>query len=224
MSAQIRMRPPIPISGAGTMAARASASAPLSLTLRVKPLKEAIEGLLDEMRKSTLFDNERLKSSSDAAETLCNLVANVIRPAMLKASGLVIQEQMLDFDDKAKELLKPALPAGKDVEEEIREYSELSDGAKIEGIYADASTQLVRSEKDLLALAEEIFKTKKASLIRQNEERKQATATVNATLDQLTDRVDRMRDGLLDGLVAMDIEMTKEQASHGRVINGVRGL
>lgn len=195
------------------------------------------------MRESLLFDSEKLakaiadfskadlgtdKGLADVTEVLCDLIANMIRPAMLKAAGdLDTQGQMLDFDDDAQRILELSIPAGKQVKDIVQEYTERSDKAKhclreaeaIDDIYASAVASIDRSDEDLAALAEDLFNTKKAALLRQNEERKEAADSVNRALDVLTDRVDRMSDRLLTGLVSLKQDMDKEKTSRQRVIS-----
>src|ERR1700722_4784402 len=106
MSLSIRIRPPVYISRTATETVNPKApSGSIPMVLKM-PKKEIIQkntdALLKTMRDSALFAANELDEASksfsgtdlatdkglaEATEILCHLVANVIRPAMLKAAG-----------------------------------------------------------------------------------------------------------------------------------------
>jgi hypothetical protein len=183
------------------------------------------------MRASSLFDPEKLERSdeelADALEVLCDLVANVIRPAMGQAAGhMDLLDRMLSFDDKAQEILQELIPTGANVEAVIQEYTERSDTATllsgeveaVAGIYASAAAQIARQDDALWDLAEDLFHGGRAHLLGQNEARQEAAESVNRTLDALTDRVDRMGEQLSTSLAALRQDMNQERASRQRMV------
>lgn len=255
----MRIRPPEPLKHVSSTEIRgllpptenAFRTIPMALRLPKRGrIQNATEALLNTMRESALFDGETLEqvraqfsrvnvaNSATAAsdedftemtEVLCDLIVNVIRPAMLEAAGYMhTQDRMLTFHDRAAEIVEICLPEGQDVEEVLQEYTERADQAMhalrdvneaemIADLYIHATDQVVGADEEAWARASDLFHKKKKTLLNQNRQRQEAAESVNRTLDALTDRVDRMGEQLVIHLVALKTEMETEHTSHQRM-------